>query len=422
MLLVVGIVAIPAINACQGEKGGLVACLRDQIDRRFNLPGGMVEHTAKPPAIILPAPDLSPIAEVQAAEVVDQQTAVPDAVAHEETAAVAAVRPSVEPVAPIAPAPKPVSPVVAAGQGGPYLPPVPERVAEITMPALPPKRPAMVSRPVVAALPPTAVPSESVVESPVPAEVAAVPVAPEPAPATPAAPPVDVAAGTTSPPAPPSPSTAAPVALAPTIDAIELLGPRSVVSGSGPTGAVMRLFADDEIVGESPVEAGRWQVETGPLLTAPKRELKIEAVDPDTGRSLGETVITVEIDLPPDAPAFEPAEPATPEPPASAEPSAPKPQAALTASTEPGTVIAVPQQPRPVTVKITPPPPASKPAPVPVQPTGSVAEAEPAPPVPAAEQERKALPGLRPVTPQRESASTSILGRPDGTPSILTLD
>ena len=72
------------------------------------------------------------------------------------------------------------------------------------------------------------------------------------------------------------PSVAAPVVLAPTIDAIELEGARSFVSGSGPAGALMRLFADDEVVGESPVEEGRWLVETGPLLTAPKRELKVQ--------------------------------------------------------------------------------------------------------------------------------------------------
>ena len=97
---------------------------------------------------------------------------------------------------------------------------------------------------------------------------------------------------------PPAPAIAAPVVLAPTIDAIELDGGSSYVSGSGPAGALMRLYADGQLIGESPVEEGRWLVEGSNLLDTPRRELRVEAIEPDTGKLLGVAAITVEIELP----------------------------------------------------------------------------------------------------------------------------
>jgi len=197
-----GIFGIPAVNACASHPAGLVTCLRDLIDRRFDLPGDVL------PADPIPSP-------------------------------------------------------TAAGQGGPLLPARPEPAEQVALVTVEPA---------------------NATTTPAREEVAA-----GPSPATPS----------------PNPTVAPPVALAPTIDAIELDGERSFVSGTGPAGALMQLFADDELVGEGEVEAGRWRIETGPLLTAPKRELRILALDPETLRPLGDAAITVEVELPPDAEPFE---------------------------------------------------------------------------------------------------------------------
>ena len=56
--------------------------------------------------------------------------------------------------------------------------------------------------------------------------------------------------------------------------------------------------ADGQLVGESPVEGGRWLVEGSNLLDSPRRELRVEAIEPGTGKLLGVAAITVEIELP----------------------------------------------------------------------------------------------------------------------------
>ncbi len=92
---------------------------------------------------------------------------------------------------------------------------------------------------------------------------------------------------------PDDPEPAAPV-LAPTIDAIEIDGDGNFIAGNGPAGATMRLYVDGLPVGVSPVEAGRWLVEGTDLLTEEQQVLKVEALDPLTGRVLGEASIVFE--------------------------------------------------------------------------------------------------------------------------------
>ncbi len=438
LVVVLGIVAVPAIDACAADPRGIVTCLRDLADRRFKLPGEVAQHAA-PPAAVLPAPDLAPIADAKAAPI--------------------------KPASPAALVPLAAPP---PAQGGPYMPPTPERVADLR--PEPVKRlplPDTSSRPIpepvleidthasavapaeaATAFPPTdlapplalefspqveaavsaAAPLAALVEFPPPevtaelavgtAPVAAIMAAPgpttiaalpepaapslaaPPAPAIVASPKITIAAGAEAPASQSTqPGVAAPVALAPTIDAIELDGPRSFISGSGPAGALMRLFADDEVVGESPVEAGRWLVETGPLLTSPKRELKVEAVDPDTGRSLGQSTITVEVQLPADDPVFDQDPPEDPEaetPPSSEDPaqqpsSGASPQGSLPAGTSTTAVAAVP----------------------------AVPSAQPA--APSIQSEPGYLPELLATQPERETASVTILGKPEASPSIDTL-
>lgn len=494
-MVVLGIIAVPAVDACATDSRGLVTCLRDMVDRRFNLPGEV------------PQPPRSPTAQTSPVTAPISVHPAPTA-----SAPIAAAEPAPpEPVAVAEPPPELPKPPATTAQGGPYIPPAPERVADLrpepveSTPAMPQPSWAPPSAP------PTPKPVETVpfaptadvfsdIEAPLPAPVAtqpeptptAPPVAQEPeAQAAPTANPVPqpptvlvqpepkppVLAATSEPtegtpsaaapyelplppvfppaqpsaelpaspvvpaaPAPPKPAettmaagpevpslqpqpkVTAPVALAPTIDAIELEGARSFVSGSGPAGAVMRLFADDEMIGESPVEEGRWLVETGPLLTSPKRELKVEAVDPDTGKSLGQSVITVEIEPdttePDSTRSAPPTSPVAPEPPQEApQPAAPATEAPETEtpadSTEPP-----PAEPEPEPQADTPTP--SSVAPIP--------PAEPAPesqPEPVAEPEQvpdpEPLPTLEPTRPERESASVTILGAPGASSSITTL-
>jgi len=92
---------------------------------------------------------------------------------------------------------------------------------------------------------------------------------------------------------PDDPEPAAPV-LAPTIDAIEIDGDGNFIAGNGPAGATMRLYVDGLPVGVSRVEGSRWLVEGTDLLTEEQQVLKVEALDPLTGRVLGEASIVFE--------------------------------------------------------------------------------------------------------------------------------
>lgn len=183
-----------------------------------------------------------------------------------------------------APLPEP-SPAVAAVEAEPALVPVadPESAPALVRPSAEPAPdgPAPVVPP----------------EETAPAEDAALPPpAPiEPAP-EPAFPPLVTAESTVAaidPVIPAVPEPAAPV-LAPTIDAVEIDGDANFIAGNGPAGATMRLYVDGLPVGVSPVEGGRWLVEGTDLLTEEQQVLKVEALDPLTGRVLGDASIVFE--------------------------------------------------------------------------------------------------------------------------------
>jgi nucleoid-associated protein YgaU len=188
--------------------------------------------------------------------------------------------------APVAADPEPVPPetrLAAAPEPAPDAAPVatppvlePSSVASIPGIEVPPLLPA-----------PVAQPDPALVEMP--------PILP---PAPPAEPEATVAA--IDPVIPPDPEPAA-LVLAPTIDAIEIDGDDNFIAGNGPAGATMRLYVDGLPVGVSPVEGGRWLVEGTDLLTEEQQTLKVEALDPLTGRVLGDAAIVFEGPIPPAA-------------------------------------------------------------------------------------------------------------------------
>ncbi|MDC9823916.1 LysM peptidoglycan-binding domain-containing protein [Devosia sp. ZB163] len=256
-----GIVGLPVVNACAPAGRDFINCIRDLANERFDLPG----RETPPPRPVEPS---LRAAEAPVPPALGPQPATPPMLAEVEA----------EP---------PETGILTPAREDPSAPE--PRLHQAAVPPLanvPDAAPAVL--PTVPDAPPSPEPTAEL-------ETAyAEPVRPEP----------------------PRP-VAAPIALAPTIDAIELDADSSIISGSAPAGSLVRLFADGKLLGESQVENGRWLVQTGPILTQPHRELKIEAIEPETGKRLGEAAITVEIQLP-DAP------PATQQPPAPDQPSGPE--------------------------------------------------------------------------------------------------
>ncbi len=482
LLVSVGIVGIPLVNACAPTGSSLIACLRDMADRKFDLPGEPPQRTTaaageSSPSVTVPI-EVSP------------PTVPPVAPSPEIAAETPAPRSaSAEPPAPQQSwAPRQVEPVAEqsdVGQGGPLLPPRrPETARPAPAPApttLPIQRqaaidpePAAPQPPPVppAALPPAPVPElEALTMTPIedqpeppdvamlpepveaaePAATTVVPRTPSPAALVPEIegnvpdPAPAVAASDVPLPENPSPDIAAPVILAPTIDAIELEGAASYVSGSGPTGAIIRLYSDGKLLGESTVEEGRWLVEAGEILDEATTELRVEAIEPESGKSLGNSVITVEIEPPAEEPAepapevappapppaeapatTDPSPPVDPEPavpPSAPDPSPPPRKEAPAVSPTPSGPL-VPPADEPVDVDLPehsgldePILPATEPpealVPEPQGDDGEAAEIE----VPAE------LPPLASVRPDKSSASVEILDAPDaGLDTLPPLD
>ncbi|WP_156387327.1 LysM peptidoglycan-binding domain-containing protein [Devosia sp. Root105] len=472
LAVVLGVIGLPVVNACAGDPRGVVICLRDMADRKFDLPGTVPGQVAETTPGEAPAPPATVVAETEAPAAAGGPLEAP------------AVEPAVVPPQPIeAPAPtaKPAQPVAAAPAEPAPTATQPEAAApaplEMTAaepePDVPtpfkPKVPA--TEPVPLSPDDTAlnwsVPSEpqDTEALPLPAEALATqvetadqieepaigaaelaaqpePAAPAATPSEPATPPVAasqpepaVPAAASPPEAPlvvanaepagsrpPAPTIAAPVVLAPTIDAIELDGIRSFVSGSGPAGALMRLYADGELIGESPVEAGRWLVEGSNLLDSPRRELRVEAIEPDTGKLLGVAAITVEIELPDGgAPPDERPE-ETPDLGSGVAPAPqPEPAPATLAAAPPGS--SAPAEFADNKPSVTAAVPASEPVAEPAlvidpAPTAAVA---PEPDIAAIEPqaEPEPLPPLAAVVPRGESASVEILAPSTLQPATL---
>lgn len=101
--------------------------------------------------------------------------------------------------------------------------------------------------------------------------------------------------------APPMEPSAPVASLPPEIDTIAFDG-SGLVAGTGPEGATIRLYLDGQLAGETSVEDGRWAIEDVDLGAALKQELRVEAIDPATGKMLGSSAFTIEIDLPDDNP------------------------------------------------------------------------------------------------------------------------
>lgn len=463
LAVVLVVIGLPAVNACSADPRGVITCLRDMADRKFDLPGSIPGQVAETAPIEVPLPTI--VAETKAPAASGGPLEAP------------AVEPAAAPIEPVVPAPvveppadpQPVEfpaetaslPPAATDMAAPPEPepaPLkPEEPAALELETVRPDDTALTwsthslpqeadmasgqAEPVHAEAPttqhdePTApVAAPSAQAEPAPSattkllEDAAVPAtAPPPQAAAPPAAvqpkgPLVLANAEPATSQPPAPTIAAPVILAPTIDAIELDAEQSFVSGSGPAGALMRLYADGELIGESPVEEGRWLIEGSNLLDGPRRELRVEAIEPDTGKLLGVAAITVEIELPdggtppderpeqaPDLGSGVAPAPST----APASPIAAAPIPALPPSTLPPELA---DSEPPVTTAVPDAEPTDGPA--------LVIDPEPSEPEPelaavAPEVRPEALPPLATVVPRGESASVEILAPSTLEPTTL---
>lgn len=422
------LLGIPAIDRCNGDGRGLLECLRGQVDDKFDF-GLDPSPPAAPEAVAAVEPIVSELPTIEAAETLPikppveatrslapQLKSAPPGVTQPQvipTPDLLASPPEPPPVAdlplPEEPDPKPLEialAVVTEPVAPSFVPPAPlvatpDRVppdlevakAEPTsvaepdfalpeVPDLPTSPPldlvAAAVEPEVAApsfIPPVApvvvegVPPDLEVAVAKPAPVAAPLIESPVTPALPTSPPPDLIVAAVDPVVPAeTPSAAAPL-LATSIDAVEIDGEGNFIAGNGPDGATMRLYVDGIPVGVSPVEGGRWLVEGANLLTEEQQTLRVEAIDPLTGKVLGDATIVFEGPMVPE----------------------PKQPAAAIAPTE-----APPADLRSTTDPVG-------------QPAQLEAVAEPAPVLP-----------LAPVVPAGESASVTILG-PSGNSAITTL-
>jgi nucleoid-associated protein YgaU len=319
--------------------------------------------------------------------------------------------PTTPPAEPTAPAPQPEAATSPAAPADlPEGAPTPADAAPAE-PAPAEPTPAAEPAPATPAAPAETVPSAPPAEPAVPVtEPPAAPTTEPPAAPAPDAPPVAVA---TADPAAPAPTPTPPVAVVadvpPTIDAIEIEGDRTFFAGAGPEGATMRLYVDDTFIADATVEAGRWLVEAGKVLTKAEQRVRIDMLEPDTAAVAARAEVDFVVELP-DAPiavaeaptaavetpaAPTPAEPAAsatevrPEPTATpaepaAEPAAPAAEPA--AAAEPTAIATAPAEPapEPEPAPATEPAPAAEPAAPSAEPATSaepVASAEPAAPV-----------------------------------------
>lgn len=86
--------------------------------------------------------------------------------------------------------------------------------------------------------------------------------------------------------------------LPPTIDMLQIGGTDTMAAGEGPSGAMILLYLDGRLVGQSEVIDGRWEVDGFELSDAPQQDMRIEAIDARTGKPLGISHISIEIQLP----------------------------------------------------------------------------------------------------------------------------
>jgi nucleoid-associated protein YgaU len=451
LAVVLGVIGLPAVNACSTDPRGVMTCLRDMADRKFDLPGSIpgqvadkpsAAETSPPPIVVaetespaasggpLEAPTVEPAAApptsapVPAAEVklaaeprpasvevvpTTPVTAPPAAVEMAAVPEPGAELAAVEPPA-AASGPEATKPDDSALSWSTASPPqaAPEAPAMDEPVAAPP--PAAKSAPSTEAVEPSATDTAELAEPEPQSEPTALPSVGAPQP------PLVVANAEPATARPPAPTVAAPVILAPTIDAIELDAGASFVSGSGPAGALMRLYADGQLVGESPVEEGRWLVEGSNLLDSPRRELRVEAIEPGTGKLLGVAAITVEIELPDGGTPPDERPETTPDLGSGV---APAPEPAPPVARTPTPIAAPPalaENETPLSTILPEAESVSEPAVV-IEP--EVAEADPAAEPELAAPPPDPLPPLAAVVPEGESASVEILAPSALEPTIL---
>lgn len=459
LLVVLTVLGVPALNACNGDERGLVQCLRGMVDDKFDLgldpEPAVVRPEARPAARPIvaeaPAPAEVDIAEAPMVKPADEPSrsllpqvaerpavpapkvvAAPPVAAPSEPELSVAEEPVLDEPAALAetialatviePAPSfvPPSPAIdidgvppdllvasvetdaaPAAEPTPSLAEAPSFVPpaaimaidgvppDLLVAAIEPDPAVVASASEVAEAPSFVPPAPTIAIDGLPADLMVAVTEPYRAPAPdfvlptvpelPASPPPDLVVAAIDPVTPANPEPPATPLLAPSIDAVEIDGDGNFIAGNGPAGATMRLYVDGIPVGVSPVEGGRWLVEGTDLLTEEQQTLKVEALDPLTGKVLGEATIVFE------GPVGSVAEPV-------AEPPAIEPE------------IAVEQSPAatdiPETVLDQPPMPA---------PAEAAIEPEPVP-----------VPQIEPVVPSHESPSVIIL-KPAGDPAIVTL-
>ena len=334
-----------------------------------------------------------------------------------------------DPVTPPAPSPTPTpaAPAIAEPEAPPAVAaaePVPaEATPDTPTPAQPaPGEPAAAppSTPTIAAQPPVA------------AIAPATPVAVAPGAPTSTPP---VAAATPAPAAEPAPSTTPPVVVAvaeppvatpapavaldntpPTIDAIELEGDRTFFAGAGPEGATMRLYVDDTFIADAKVEAGRWLVEAGKVLTKPSQRVRVDLLQPDSAKVASRAEVNFVVEMPTAEP---PVAVATAEP--AAQPTVTSPATpAEPAPTEPAQAATQPDPVPPAADKAAEP---AVPAAAPTAAAAADKSAEPAPatldaateprtptqsPAPAADVAATTPPAATPSEPQAEPAEPAV--------------
>lgn len=308
----------------------------------------------------------------------------------------------------------PVTPAAPAAE------PIPAPAADATSsetPATPAVEPVPAEAPAAEPAPsttPDATSAEPAVAAAEPGVPAAEPVAPTAEPATPAAEPaVDVAA--VEPAAvPPAQATVVLDGTPPTIDAIELEGDRTFFAGGGPEGATMRLYVDDVFVADATVEAGRWLVEAGKVLTRPSQHVRIDMLQPDSAKVASRAEVNFVIEPPIEQ---APVEIAQAEPPAQPEPAAPT---AEPATAEPAATTAEPVAPEPAAAE-----PAAPAAPAATEPAAPVAEPAAEPAV-AAQSDKSVEPaaaaieaGTAPAEPAEPAAAPEAPAIAEATPPAV---
>jgi nucleoid-associated protein YgaU len=328
----------------------------------------------------LEAPAAGTTTEVAAAEPVTPAApaAEPAQPAADPTPAPAADAASTE--TPEAPAAEPAPAVAPAAEPAPAVAPAAEPAPSATPDATS-------AEPAVAAAEPSVAEAEPVVPTAEPttppAEPAVAVAAVEPAAATPAQPTV-VLDGTP-----------------PTIDAIELEGDRTFFAGGGPEGATMRLYVDDVFIADAKVEAGRWLVEAGKVLTKPSQRVRVDMLQVDSAKVASRAEVNFVVEPPIDA---APVEVAQAEPPAQPEPAAPEPATPATEPAAPAaeTAAVEPAAPEPDVAEPTPAVETVKPE----QPVAAAVEAGTTPAEPAA-------PAATPVT--AEAPAPAVEAKPEPT-------